>query len=416
LTLPHPAVLDLYKPAFWLTALAAFVILVPLQGARLRSWARAAVNLGFLWLLLRYFAVVVVAGVVIAWVLFQLTSRPKVGGWAVAVTMLVTLALFLIHKLPPLSPEAQASEAAPIVPALLVRWQQAREVLSDLGINAVLAAIGFSYIALRVVDVSRAIADGRHPPPDLAATINYLLPFHMLAAGPIQSYDEFVQQSAVPPPLGASAALAAFERIAGGLFKKFVLANTIDQLFLTQFRSGGAYFLLEVQLNYLWLYLDFSAYSDIAVGVGKLLGVATPENFNRPYLARNVIDFWERWHISLSQWIRRHIFIPVQLTLMRRTGGRWPLLTGSVAFAAAFLLCGLWHAVSLRWLIWGGLQAVGLIICNLYRGFLTWRLGRSGVKVYNANLWLRLVAVFLTFEFAAFSLVVVRGAAFERWR
>ena len=85
-----------------------------------------------------------------------------------------------------------------------------------------------------------------------------------------------------------------------------------------------------MQLNYLWLYLDFSAYSDIAVGVGRLMGVATPENFNRPYLARNMIDFWERWHISLSLFIRRNMFIPIQLALMRRTDGRRPLLVASV--------------------------------------------------------------------------------------
>ena len=97
------------------------------------------------------------------------------------------------------------------------------------------------------------------------------------------------------------------------MFKKFVLANALEAAFLTAFRARGPYFFLEVQLNYLWLFLDFSAYSDIAVGIGGLLGVATPENFNRPYLARNSIDFWERWHISLSQFIRRNLFIPIQV-------------------------------------------------------------------------------------------------------
>ena len=123
----------------------------------------------------------------------------------------------------------------------------------------------------------------------------------MLAAGPIQSYDDFAAQPALPSALRPVEALAAFERIAAGLFKKYVVANLVLQLFLTDYRSAGPYVLLEAQLTYIWLYLDFSAYSDMAVGVGRLLGVATPENFNRPYLARNVIDFWERWHISLSR-------------------------------------------------------------------------------------------------------------------
>ena len=93
----------------------------------------------------------------------------------------------------------------------------------------------------------------------------------MLAAGPIQSYDDFATQPAVPPPLDARA-LRAMERVTSGLFKKFVLANYLDRLFLTGFHAGGAYFLLEVQLNFIWLYLDFSAYSDVAVGLGSLLG------------------------------------------------------------------------------------------------------------------------------------------------
>jgi D-alanyl-lipoteichoic acid acyltransferase DltB (MBOAT superfamily) len=146
----------------------------------------------------------------------------------------------------------------------------------------VLVTIGFSYVALRVYEVTRAISEGRHRTPDIAGLTNYLLPFHMLAAGPIQSYDEFVMQPALPQPLTSVDALGGFERIATGLFKKYVLANLIQELFLTDFRSTGWYPLLEAQLTFLWLYLDFSAYSDVAFGVGRLMGVATPENFNRP--------------------------------------------------------------------------------------------------------------------------------------
>jgi D-alanyl-lipoteichoic acid acyltransferase DltB (MBOAT superfamily) len=162
-----------------------------------------------------------------------------------------------------------------------------------------------------------------------------------------------------------------------------------------------------MDLNFLWLFLDFSAYSDVAVGLGRLMGVATPENFNRPYLARNVIDFWDRWHISLSQFIRRNVFIPIQLGLMRRTEGRRPLLIASVAFSVSFLLCGLWHNFMTSWLAWGAYQALGLIVCNAYKDFLTRRLGRQGVKRYLANPWYRVLAVFATYQFSAGALVLV---------
>ena len=163
----------------------------------------------------------------------------------------------------------------------------------------------------------------------------------------------------------------------------------------------------EAQLTLIWLYLDFSAYSDVAVGVGRLIGVATPENFNRPYLARNIIDFWERWHISLSQFIRRNIFIPLQLALLRCTDGQRPLLVASLAFSVSFLLCGLWHQISLRWLAWGAFHAAALVICNLYRYWLTKRLGRKGVNRYVANRWIRLVMMALTFEFNVAAVFIV---------
>ncbi|MFV2034882.1 MAG: MBOAT family O-acyltransferase, partial [Halocynthiibacter sp.] len=197
------------------------------------------------------------------------------------------------------------------------------------------------------------------------------------------------------------------ERITLGLFKKFVLAYAIQSTFLTDFEAGGIYFLLEVQVFFLWLYLDFSAYSDIAVGIGRLLGVATPENFNRPYLARNAIDFWNRWHISLSQFIRRNCFIPIQLHLTRATDGRRPLLVASVAFMISFVLCGLWHGLTLNFLLWGVIHALGLVVANLWRAYLTSKLGTKGVKKYLEDVRIKWLARLLTYEFVAFSLVVL---------
>ena len=146
--------------------------------------------------------------------------------------------------------------------------------------------------------------------------------------------------------------MESVERITQGLFKKFVVAYVIRELFLSDFQSAGLLWFVEVQVFYLWLYLDFSAYSDIAVGVGRLIGVATPENFNRPYLARNLVDFWDRWHISLSQFIRRNLFIPIQLYILR-SGRQRPLLCANVAIGISFIGCGLWHGIGINFLIWG---------------------------------------------------------------
>ena len=387
--------IDLYTVRFWVPFFAAVLAIGPISAATLRKWAFALLNLGFIALYLGPVVAFVdlFSALVAVCLLLRFVADGRIGGWVAGLSGTVVLGLFVLNKLP---------------------WLGSGMGLA--GINPVLATIGFSYIALRLFDMGRAVLEGRQPPPDLVSTINYLVPFHMLAAGPIQAYDEFVAQPAVPDALGPGAVLEALERIAAGLFKKFILANMISKLFLTDFRAGGPYVLIEMQMNFLWLYLDFSAYSDVAVGVGRLMGVATPENFDRPYLARNVIEFWERWHISLSLFIRRNVFIPVQVWLMRRTDGRAPLLVASVAFAISFLLCGLWHRVNVHWFAWGALQAAGLIACNLYKYVLTKRLGRKGVNQYLANPWFRALAIAVTFEFEAFTVLVATYPIEELYR
>jgi D-alanyl-lipoteichoic acid acyltransferase DltB (MBOAT superfamily) len=376
--------IELNKVGFWVACVAGVILLVPWARSAPRKWVFAGLNMGFVAFLLHGYAIGLAGAVLCVYVLLRVIGR---GTFKVALAALMGLAVFagfLIHKLPAPAEQLGLSRVA-----------------------GVLSVIGFSYVALRMVEVLRAVLEGRHAPPDLPSTINYLLPFHMLAAGPVQSYDDFVQGSALPKLATSRDVLVGMERIATGLFKKFVLASCLQKVFLTDFRAGGAYFLLEIQVFYLWLFLDFSAYSDIAVGVGNLMGVPTPENFNRPLLARNMIDFWERWHMSLSEFIRRNLFIPIQVFLTRKTDARWPLLCACCAIAVSFLLCGAWHGLSLPWVCWGAVQAAGLVVAHTYRAALQRRLGTRGLKRYRANPWIRAVATALTFEFTACSLALI---------
>lgn len=360
------------------------LFLIRVRNGRIRKWLVMALNLLFLSLAFPERSVIASLALVIMVFLFlQAVSSLAWRRWAALVLAAATLGLFLLHKLP----------AIPGPP-------------HDLQIF--LARVGFAYVALRILDLLRAVFEQRHPPPTLIGTINYLLPFHMMLAGPIQSYDDYVDQPSVPPPLTTGQALRALERIGWGAFKKFVLALILEKLFLTGYQSHGWHLALETQVFYIWLFLDFSGLSDIAVGIGGLLGLRTPENFDRPYLARNMINFWDRWHISLSQFIRSNLFTPIQLWLMRRTSGRYALWCASAAFTISFGLCGLWHGLGKRYLAWGLLNALGLAMTNLYRHYLTRHLGTKGVKRYLANQPIRVCATILTFEFVALSLSLIR--------
>ncbi|HVU88624.1 MAG TPA: MBOAT family O-acyltransferase [Pirellulales bacterium] len=377
--------IDLAKPLFWIVCGVGFLLLTPVTSARPRQWVWCGVNVLFLALLLPPALVGgILVAVVAVYLLLVLVQRQKWKTIAAALLAGSTLALFLIHKLPQFS-----------------------GVIGLGGLASLLTLLGFSYTALRTIDVLRAVDAKRAPAPDLISTFNYLLPFHMLAAGPIQSYEDFARASAVPQPLSRENALVAMEWISRGLMKKFVLAYILQKIFLTDFRAGIAYSMFEAQVFAIWLFLDFSGYSDIAVGVGTLLGIATPLNFNRPYLARNMIDYWERWHITLSQFIRRNVFIPIQLWLMRITDGDRPLLTASLALSASFILCGLWHSISVRFLVWGILHATGLVTVYLYQHFLRRKLGARGLKQYLEDKRIRVLSTILTFEYVAFSLVVM---------
>lgn len=383
------AVVPITSLKIWLVLILALVLLTPVAHAGVRRTALVLVNSLFLVLCVGPHALSVLLGMLVLHGLLQGTRARRFGLWAALGTWAGALGLFALHKLPGFSTWAHLTS-----------------------INLLLTGIGFSYVCLRIIDVWQAVNSGLHPPPAFLALVNYVLPFHMLAAGPIQSYDEYVQQPAVCPPPDVHTVLTGLERIAAGLFKKFVLAYVLLQLFCTGWRAEGWYRLVEMNVHFLWIYLDFSAYTDIAVGFGRLLGVATPENFNRPYLARNLTDFWERWHISLSQFIRRNLFVPMHMTLMRWTGGRHMLLGASLALFVAFVLCGAWHGLTAPFLMWGVLHATGLVICNLYKEWLKGRLGPAGLQRYTASLRIRVAAVVATYQFVAFSLMIVG----DQWR
>lgn len=414
---------DLYKPDFWCVLAVAVLVLVPITSPVARKWAWAAINLSFLglllgipdpqylWRLVEHHEVgkaaatlaasgpgLALAGILIAWIGLQAVQRRWLGTLPLVVGGAAVLGLFVINK---------------VSVETFYDSQVFKELLDAVGLSSarvqplklVLRAISFSYVALRLVEVMRLTREGRHPAPDLPSTINYLLPFHMLAAGPIQGYADFVAQPELSSPLTASGALRGVERIAHGLFKKFVLATVVKGAFLTGFKAPFPYLAIESLFFYLWLYLDFSAYSDITVGAGQLMGVATPENFNKPLIARNLIDFWDRWHMSLSRFIYRNLFIPVQLSLVRRMGPDRALWCAAAAFTVSFLICGVWHELNLRWALWGAMQAAGLVTVNGYRAWLQRRLGRDAFNRYRAHRGIRLAAIVVTQVFVASSLL-----------
>jgi D-alanyl-lipoteichoic acid acyltransferase DltB (MBOAT superfamily) len=143
----------------------------------------------------------------------------------------------------------------------------------------------------------------------------------------------------------------------------------------------------------------------MAIGAAGLIGIPVPENFENPFAARNVKDFWNRWHITLSIWMRDVVFSPLSKFLVGKFGIRRADHAIALAIAIVFLLVGIWHGAGWNFVAYGAAHALGVVANHYYTIFLKTKLGREGFKAYNENQWIRGVAIVLTFCYCAASLI-----------
>jgi len=155
---------------------------------------------------------------------------------------------------------------------------------------------------------------------------------------------------------------------------------------------------------YLFLYNNFSGFCDMAIGCAGLIGIPVIENFNNPFAARNMREFWNRWHISLSQYMRDVCFSPLSKYFARLFGPANVNHAIALTIMVVFLLIGIWHGTGWNYIVFGLLNGVGVIATHYHTiGLKKW-LGREGFKAYNANPWIRAAAVAITFCYFAFTL------------
>ncbi len=223
--------------------------------------------------------------------------------------------------------------------------------------------IGISFFTFHaisyVVDVARGDAVAQKGPVEAAL---YLLLFPQLIAGPIIRYREIAGQLSRRLVTTADVALGA-RRFVVGLAKKTLVANTVaapaDQLFaLPSAELTAATAWLAVVCYTLQIYFDFSGYSDMALGLGRMFGFRFPENFRYPYVATSVQDFWRRWHLSLSAWFRDYLYVPLG-------GNRVAPVRVYVNLVTVFALCGLWHGASWTFVVWGLYHGTFLVLERL---------------------------------------------------
>jgi len=268
-----------------------------------------------------------------------------------------------------------------------------------LRLNLVLP-VGISFYTFQtigyVIDVYRGdVAPAAH----YHEYLTFVSFFPHLVAGPILRAPNLLPQFDRPARLSEEDGSRALWLIGVGLFKKVVIAdfisiNLVDRVFSLPEMYTSWEVLAAIYGYALQIYADFSGYSDMAIGSALLLGFHIPPNFERPYLARNLRDFWRRWHISLSTWFRDYLYIP----LGGSRKGSWRTYAN---LWVVMLLCGLWHGAEWKFVLWGALHGVGQMATRIWQR----AVGRDRAR----TAWGRVATIFLTFHFVCFAWIFFRA-------
>ncbi|MBC7877089.1 MAG: MBOAT family protein [Anaerolineales bacterium] len=265
--------------------------------------------------------------------------------------------------------------------------------------------LGFSYVAFRIIHTLRDRQMGRLPDVDLAEYMTYVIFFPAFTAGPIDRIERFMKDLRQPATaLGNDELLVAGQRFILGLFKKFVIADALALIALNdvnalQVRTAGWTWILLYAYAF-QIYFDFSGYTDIAIGTSRLLGIKLPENFSTPYLKPNLTQFWNNWHITLTQWFRAYFFNPTTRWL-RSWKNPLPMpLMILVTQVATMVLIGFWHGVTWNFTLWGLWHGLGLFIHNRWNEFTRARATAWATTPIRQNV-LAISGVLITFHFVA---------------
>jgi D-alanyl-lipoteichoic acid acyltransferase DltB (MBOAT superfamily) len=331
--------------------------------------------------------------VVIHWVILRRYARQ--AGWVPWIAALFPIACMFAVKYLPFTSEPFRAQ------------------LDFIGrVSVVEFFVGLSYMAFRLSHLTLEVRNEIVPYPSIWEHVSFAFFVPTMAVGPISRYSVFrqslfergVETARKRTPVGLS-----LQRMLIGVTKYLFLASLIEQLdysglLLDSHPHRWVDLPVAAVAFYLYLYFNFSGYCDLAIGASGLLGIEVEENFNRPFTSRNLMEFWTRWHITLSSYLRDILFAPVSKELTRRMGVRNAPHAIAITILMVFLAMGAWHGLTWNFMIYGALHGVGVATCHYYTLFLKNRLGKKGYAAYERNRWIRAAGVTATFLYLTVTL------------
>ena len=293
-----------------------------------------------------------------------------------------------------------------------ISWGINRVSGSGLSITDILVPVGISFFTFQAISYSIEIYRKRIEPVRNFADFGFYITFFPnLISGPIVKPQQFLPQVRQPYSLSKEEYGLAVFLILSGLLKKIVFAdyiavNFVGRVFDNPNLFTGFESLLALYGYTLQIYFDFSGYTDLAIGIALLFGFRLPPNFDAPYKARNISDFWRRWHMSLTTWFRDYLFLPFAYYLSGKMGKprylnvKTEQLIYMAGIFVTFLLCGLWHGAAMNFVIWGGLHGLALAVHKFF-----YPKSRSAKKIAPVRLF---ASRFFTFHFIVFTWIIFR--------
>ena len=274
-----------------------------------------------------------------------------------------------------------------------------------------LAFIGISYMSFKIIQIMLEISDGLIKEKiSVKDYLQFLLFFPTVSAGPIDRSRRFLKEINDVMPRKEYLELSGdgVYRIVLGLLYKVVLSTYVYQMLLALNNTGTVVYSLKYMYLYtLYLFFDFAGYSLMAVGSSNILGIQTPMNFNKPFLSVDIKDFWTRWHITLSTWLRDFVFSRVLMQVIRKKWFKNRLHNATYAYMVNMLVMGFWHGLSVSYIVYGFYHGV------LMAGFEVYQKKSNFYKKNKNKNWYKLLSWFVTMNLVMIGFFIFSGEPYK---
>lgn len=229
--------------------------------------------------------------------------------------------------------------------------------------------------------------------------------FPNVTSGPIERAGHLIPQIKAAFKPDANQIIEGLRLILWGVFKKIVIADRLAQYVNSVYaypqEQSGAALLIATLFFAFQIYADFSGYTDIARGIARILGINLFENFNQPYLSKSVLEFWRRWHVSLTTWIREYLFFPMSRYLLKRTERRNPRAVEVTAYLLTMSIIGLWHGANWTYVVWGLIHGIYMGVESL--------LNARRIRLLPQNSFTNVIKILTTFLLVSFAWIFFRA-------